>query len=142
MMKWRYTLDTVEQIAQQLKIMTYQYQIFTLQGPLGVGKTTLMQKLFRACGVQQSVTSPTFSYLSIYETDDNRLIYHFDLYRIPSMEQFVKAGFDEYLYQQNSFACIEWPECIMPLLNRSVCYITIEFDTIDARTLYIETKNG
>ena len=78
-------------------------------------------------GVAQPVTSPTFTYVNVYENDNGQLFYHFDLYRIETLDAFIAAGFNEYLYAPNSWAFIEWPEVIMPLLTEAVCHCTIDY---------------
>lgn len=130
-----YTLKDVESVAQQLQSMTDQHVIFTFTGSLGAGKTTLVKALLVRLGVQELVTSPTFTYVNVYHTTAGITIYHFDLYRIDSVQAFVHAGFDEYLYQPNSIAMIEWPEHIMPLLTHAVCHNAIEYKDEETRIL-------
>ena len=104
-----YGLDEVEAVAQKLVRYLDTHQIMTFAGPLGAGKTTLIQTLLRACGITQPITSPTFTYLNQYENDQGKTFYHFDLYRIPSLNDFLAAGCDEYLYVPDSRVLIEWP---------------------------------
>ena len=104
-----------------------QCRIFTFTGPLGAGKTSLIRQMLMQKGVEQLVSSPTFTYVNLYENDKGQLFYHFDLYRIDSMDSFYRAGFNEYLYAPHSWAFIEWPEVIMPLLGQSVCHCQIEY---------------
>lgn len=109
--------------------------IFTFKGPLGAGKTTLIKHVFKAMGVDEVVTSPTFSYVNSYVSNYGA-IYHFDLYRIEDLDSFLLAGFDEYLMYLESKVFIEWPEIIHPLLavikkqRRIVCY-ELSYDTHD-----------
>jgi tRNA threonylcarbamoyladenosine biosynthesis protein TsaE len=129
MMKKTYVYDESEvgSIAQKLAELMDRYQTFTFTGPLGAGKTTLIQALLKECGVSQPVTSPTFTYLNVYENDRDQLFYHFDLYRIPSMNDFQAAGFDEYLSAPNSWTFIEWPAVIMPLLKDNMCHCELDY---------------
>lgn len=120
-------MSDVEQFAQQLCGLMNQCKIFTFDGPLGVGKTTLIQKILHKCGVDQPITSPTFNYVNVHENANGQLFYHFDLYRITSLEQFLQSGFDEYLYLKDSWAFIEWPAVIKPLLTKQVCNIVLEY---------------
>jgi tRNA threonylcarbamoyladenosine biosynthesis protein TsaE len=118
------------------------YRIFTLDGPLGAGKTTLIKELLKQCTVQTTVTSPTFSYVNTYYSK-NRTFYHFDLYRVDSLESFINAGFDEYLYKKNSWCLIEWPRVIDPLLQqeplrRELCALTLHYDPSHALNRYLE----
>ena len=133
-----YGLDEVEAVAQKLVRYLDTHQIMTFAGPLGAGKTTLIQTLLRACGITQPITSPTFTYLNQYENDQGKTFYHFDLYRIPSLNDFLAAGFDEYLYVPDSRVLIEWPQVIMPLLTHVVCQVTLEYhEQQDKRVLSI-----
>jgi tRNA threonylcarbamoyladenosine biosynthesis protein TsaE len=107
--------------------MMPQYQVFTFTGALGTGKTTLVRALLRRCGVTEVITSPTFTYVNVYENDQGQTFYHFDAYRVKSAADFKAAGFDEHLYQPTSWAFIEWPEVVSPLLTHAVCHITLDY---------------
>lgn len=107
--------------------------IVAVTGSLGAGKTTLIRELLRKLGVTQGVTSPTFTYMNVYKNRAGQEFYHFDLYRIKSLDDFMMAGFDEYLYKENSKVFIEWPEHVMPLLYKNVCMISLEYVDHDTR---------
>jgi tRNA threonylcarbamoyladenosine biosynthesis protein TsaE len=81
----------------------------------------------RSCGITETITSPTFTYVNEYTNSKAEHFYHFDLYRIGSVEEFQSQGFDEYLYQGQSWAFIEWPEVIMPLLTHNVCFVSFDY---------------
>lgn len=119
--------DELPQVASELVSLMDKAQIFTFTGPLGAGKTSLISQMLKQKGVAQPVTSPTFTYVNVYENDNGQLFYHFDLYRIETLDAFIAAGFNEYLYAPNSWAFIEWPEVIMPLLTEAVCHCTIDY---------------
>lgn len=119
--------DEIPQVAQELVKLMDRYQIITFTGPLGAGKTSLIRAILELKGVTQTVTSPTFTYVNLYENEQGQLFYHFDLYRIETLESFISAGFNEYLYAPNSRVLIEWPEVIMPLLTESVCHCVIDY---------------
>ena len=112
-------------------------KIMAFSGPLGAGKTTLIRELLRKCGITEPITSPTFIYVNRYKNDKNQLFYHFDLYRIDRLEDFLQAGFDEYLEDPNSLCFIEWPEVIEPILKNNCCYITLDYHN-DKRELRIK----
>ena len=118
---------SINKVVLRLIALMNQLQVFTFTGPLGVGKTTLIKEILKECNVSQTVTSPTFTYLNVYENDKNQLFYHFDLYRINSLDEFLAAGFEEYLYAPNSWTFIEWPAIIMPLLKEKVCHCELEY---------------
>ncbi len=91
-------------------------KIFTFSGGLGAGKTTVIKELLLQLGVKEPVTSPTFTYVKSYIVNNNSFN-HFDLYRLKSIDSFFELGLDEYLYKENNFSLIEWPEIIAPILS-------------------------
>ena len=123
----KYSLKTLDHVVEILSIKMDTCKVFTLTGPLGAGKTTLIKKLLKYRGVNEVVTSPTFTYVQQYATGKGELFNHFDLYRLTSTNEFQEMGFDEYLYQPNSWAFIEWPAIIMPLLTHDVCHIELDY---------------
>ncbi len=126
--KITFSLQELDQVVQVIKDLMPHHQVFTFVGSLGAGKTTIIKKLLRrACGVTQNITSPTFIYVNTYQNAKEQTFYHFDLYRIKSKEKFQLNGFDEYLFQPNSWAFIEWPEVIASLLTHRVCEIKLDY---------------
>ena len=112
--------------------LTKKYRIFTFTGPLGAGKTTTIKEILRQSGIKETVTSPTFGYVNSYKNAQETTLYHFDLYRIGSLDEFIAAGFDEYLNAPQSLCFIEWPEIIKPLLDQLidkeiVCHIILSY---------------
>ena len=130
-----YRLDDVEKVAETLLKSGNACSIFTFTGTLGAGKTTLIQAMIRSYGITDLITSPTFTYVNVYYTALGTTLYHFDCYRIQSLDEFIQAGFAEYLYAPNSIAFIEWPAIIMPLLTSKVCHITFEYHGENMRHL-------
>lgn len=84
-------------------------------GDLGAGKTTFIKGVVSACTQEtgDAVVSPTYTYLNIYE--GALPIYHFDLYRLKGVDDFLGLGFDEF-FHRNGVCCIEWSERIEELL--------------------------
>ena len=85
-------------------------------GDLGSGKTTFIKGLVEgASGYSaDAVGSPTFTYLNIY-TGPRQVVFHFDLYRLRDVDEFLSMGFDEYM-NAGGICCIEWSERIAELL--------------------------
>jgi len=134
-----YSLQEQDMVIQELKELMSSYRVFACSGPLGAGKTTTIKALLRSCGIVGTITSPTFTYVNAYTNDKNEHFYHFDLYRIGSVQEFQAQGFDEYLYQPASWAFIEWPEVIGSLLTHDVCSLFFDYhEDPDKRVLRIE----
>ena len=137
-----YNLQQVSEVAQDLAILLKNYSIITLTGDLGAGKTTLVKQLLKQWGVQDVVLSPTFTYVNCYQNDQGKKIFHFDCYRITSLDQFIELGFDEYLSEPGVLCIIEWPQVIRDLLNEQaagrVCDLEIEHMSDDQRKLTIK----
>ena len=82
--------------------------VILLEGDLGAGKSEFARGTAAGLGVQETVTSPSFTILNVYES--GRLpLYHFDWYRLESSEELYELGMDEYL-GGSGIALVEWPE--------------------------------
>ncbi len=135
-----YSLSELDVQVGELMHLLPTCKVITFSGQLGAGKSTLVRSLLRACGIQGVIASPTFTYVNVYQNDKGEHFYHFDLYRIASLDEFINAGFNEYLYQPQSWCFIEWPEIIMPLLTHNVAHVSLEY--VDAITRQITIKTG
>jgi tRNA threonylcarbamoyladenosine biosynthesis protein TsaE len=120
-------LEELDKVAQAFVATFSVPQTFVLLGEMGAGKTTFIKKICEALGAS-AASSPTFSLVNEYETKSGTKIFHFDLYRIKSLEEALDFGFEEYL-DQNAYVFIEWPELVMPLLDE---YTTIEIEDCGA----------
>lgn len=132
-----YTLSTIGKVVDYLFQQTEEPCLYALTGTLGAGKTTLTQMICARLGVHGLVSSPTFSYFNIYKTAKNETVYHFDLYRIDSLDTFLLMGFQEYLRIPNAWVIIEWPEAIESLLQEKVCFIHLNYVDYDSRVAEI-----
>ncbi|KFC23023.1 tRNA (adenosine(37)-N6)-threonylcarbamoyltransferase complex ATPase subunit type 1 TsaE [Chryseobacterium sp. FH1] len=102
--------DVVAQIIPEIK-----HPILLLKGNLGAGKTTFSQVLLKELGSQDEVSSPTYSIVNEYDTPKGK-VFHFDLYRLKSVDEAYDFGIEEYL--DNCFlSIIEWPEIYMDELE-------------------------
>ena len=87
--------------------------VLCLYGDLGAGKTAFVQGLAKGLGIDEPITSPTFTIVNEYE---GRLpLYHFDVYRIADSDEMYEVGFDEYVYGEG-VSVIEWPQLIADIL--------------------------
>jgi tRNA threonylcarbamoyladenosine biosynthesis protein TsaE len=124
-MQVEYSLDKINDVAQQLisQFSTSKIWLFTAQ--MGCGKTTLINHLCQHLQVLQATSSPTYSIINEYKTENCNTIFHIDLYRINSLEEALDAGIEDVLFS-NNFCFIEWPNIITTLLPND--YISIEIN--------------
>ena len=101
-------------------------QVFALIGDLGVGKTVFTKGLAGGLGIEEPVSSPTFTIVQIY--DEGRIpFYHFDVYRIGEPEEMDEIGYEDYVYGQG-VSLIEWADLIQEILPEHYTEIRIEKD--------------
>jgi tRNA threonylcarbamoyladenosine biosynthesis protein TsaE len=129
-----------QKIGNQLSsIKKSQAFIIFLDGDLGSGKTTLVKEIILALGVNESVTSPTFTIIEPYSLE-GRNIYHMDLYRIESASELAAIGIDEYCKEENSIIFIEWPEKSFGYFNEFDMKISLKHESETKRKYWIELK--
>lgn len=117
--------DTIE-LAHQLGLHLSKNSVIALQGDLGAGKTTFVKGIAKALGVlnMDIVTSPTFSYLNIY--DGPIPLFHFDLYRMKSAQDFFSSGFEDYFFA-DGVCCIEWPNFAVEALPKDTILVDFSY---------------
>ena len=120
-MEVNFTLERVKETAAVLLDKAANYKVFAFHGEMGAGKTTFIHALCEVMGVQDVITSPTFSIINQYKTTDimhpvtgallegGQPIYHMDLYRIRDENEALNAGIEDCLYSGN-ICFVEWPE--------------------------------
>ncbi|ULQ59756.1 tRNA (adenosine(37)-N6)-threonylcarbamoyltransferase complex ATPase subunit type 1 TsaE [Brucepastera parasyntrophica] len=109
--------------------------VLALQGTLAAGKTTITKGIAAGLGIDENITSPTFTLISEYY---GRLpLYHMDVYRLDSGEDFVNLGTDEMLYG-DGVCVIEWSEKVMDLLPPYSIIIKMEADKDNDRLITVE----
>ena len=113
------TIEYGKKLASTLKLG----DVIVLSGDLGSGKTKLMEGILSYFGLQDEISSPTFTIVNEYDTP-NLKIFHFDVYRLEEPEEFSYIGGEEYF--EKGASIIEWGERIEELLPKN--YIKISFD--------------
>ncbi len=104
--------------AQKLAKTVGKGVVFTLKGDLGAGKTHFVKGFVKGLGSDELVTSPTFTLLNVYE-GGRCPVYHFDMYRLSSLEEAEELGFEEYfnLETLDGIVFVEWPERVEGLIK-------------------------
>ena len=129
------TKEFAKKIASKLKIG----DVIVLSGELGSGKTKFTEGILTYFGLEQEISSPTFTIVNEY-TSKNVNIYHFDVYRLADIDEFYAIGGEEYFTK--GICIIEWGEMIEEILPKN--YIKIKFEkdanNTNKRILKIETK--
>jgi tRNA threonylcarbamoyladenosine biosynthesis protein TsaE len=130
-------LEETESIGRVIAHILEMGTVVCLDGDLGAGKTTLTQFIARNFGVNEYVTSPTFTIIKEYE--GKLPFYHMDVYRIESEEDMYDLGFEEYIYSEG-VTIIEWSNNIINMLPENRINIYMQRDHGDARILNITGK--
>ena len=116
--------EKTREIGSKLGELLTPKSVICLIGDLGAGKTTMTQSLARALGVDDYITSPTFTIVNEYE--GKMPLYHFDVYRIGSSEEMYDIGFDEYI-DGEGVCIIEWANLIEDILPDEYLYIELKY---------------
>ena len=105
------TLETTRALGRELAQRLPRGAILLLQGPLGAGKTSLVQGLALACGIGEPITSPTFALAQHYPQGQPPLV-HLDLYRLeaPGSADELFLQEEEEAKAMNALMAVEWPE--------------------------------
>ena len=128
------TKNFARKLAAKLKTKN----VVVLTGELGSGKTKFTEGFLSYFGLENEISSPTFTIVNEYSKNGIN-IYHFDVYRLEDSSEFYEIGGEEYF--ENGICLIEWGELILDALPKDYIHITFEKDDNDenARILKIET---
>ena len=126
------SINDTNELSSEVSKIVKQGTILLLNGELGSGKTQFVRFLGNHLNVLDSISSPTFLILNIYESDKNFKIYHFDFYRVNSIEELEQIGFFEILNQRKGLIIVEWANRYKDLfLNETDRTIDIYFIKLD-----------
>lgn len=129
------SLDELDMVAQAVLNSLEGRTVVALDAPMGAGKTTLISRIAEQLGAEDDVTSPTFAIVNEYV--GQRVIYHFDMYRIERVEEALDFGCEEYI-SSGELCLIEWPEKIEPLLPEDTMVVKIEILSDSERRFIIK----
>ena len=114
-MKIKFQINQLKEVAEDVK-KDINTNIVLLCGEMGVGKTTLIKEVFLSMNVIDNVSSPTFSIINEYRTNQNKVVYHMDLYRLKNISETEDIGLFEYL-ESGNLCVIEWGDMIEKLID-------------------------
>ncbi len=133
-------ISSLSKVTTHLISLMDEYKIFLLKGDLGAGKTTLVKEWMKLLGVDEDVSSPTFSIINEYRNATHS-VYHMDMYRLREIDEALNIGIEEYIYGSESYNIIEWPGLIMDLIDDPYVMININVED-DQRTFTITAHQG
>lgn len=119
--------------------LTFPLVVF-LHGEMGMGKTVFAKGFVKGCGIDDEVTSPTYTIVNEYGTPPR--IFHFDLYRLFDENELYEMGFEDYL-NQGATLLLEWPELALNYALEPRLLITLRSDvtTPEEREIFLETRH-
>ncbi len=127
------TIELGKKIAEKLEKGT----VIVLTGDLGSGKTKLTEGILTYFGLENEISSPTFTIVNEYNTE-NLNIYHFDVYRLEDVDEFYAIGGDEYF--EKGASIIEWGEMIEEALPKKYIKINFSRDLLNENLRNIDIK--
>lgn len=135
-----HSLGEIDEAARKFVEQMGDETVYAFYGPMGAGKTTFINALCRALGVNEDPTSsPSFSIINEYRSDTTaELIYHFDLYRLESIDEAFDIGVEDY-FDSGALCLLEWPERIEDILPDDTVKVNIELLDDDSRRLTVST---
>ena len=126
--------ETIE-IGRKLGSLLKSGDVIAYKGTLAAGKTTLTKGIAKSLGIEEDVTSPTFTLLSEYE--GKIPLYHFDAYRLDDAQAFYDIAAEEFIYGDGVCA-IEWTENVESAIPSDAIKIQIEIIEPEKRKITIE----
>lgn len=121
-----YTLNDIDRVAEALWLAGKHWNVWSLKGAMGAGKTTLVAAICRYLGVEDHISSPTYSLVQEYYSPAYGTLYHADWYRLRDETEAILAGMEEIVCQPKAHTFIEWAEKAPGLLSDRHMEINIE----------------
>jgi tRNA threonylcarbamoyladenosine biosynthesis protein TsaE len=120
-------LHDLPAIAKALLDNLGESNVIAFDGQMGAGKTTFIQNILRAMGIENTHGSPTYSIVYEYKSPFYGAVFHFDLYRLNSQEEAFDIGIEEMIYG-GGICFIEWPDKILHLLPENAIFVKIRLN--------------
>lgn len=141
MLTTSFTCETPEQTFQLGQLIGQKAQAgdtWSLSGPLGAGKTLLVQGMAKGLGFEGPVTSPTFNLQHIYEGRLN--LYHFDWYRLNHSREVEELGWEEWI-NRGGMVVVEWGDKFSNLFPQTTLKLVLEFMSEEIRRVFVEAAH-
>lgn len=121
------SLADIDSVAEKFIDLMGDHTVFAFNGEMGAGKTTFIAALAAALGVDpEEANSPSFAIANEYRSATTaELIYHFDLYRLESLEEALEIGFEDYL-DCGALCLVEWPAVVEDILPDDTVAVEIK----------------
>lgn len=134
-----YSEEETKKIARKIASEINGEKVIVLNGELGAGKTKFTEGFLSCFGLEQEISSPTFTIVNEYQ-NEKATIYHFDVYRLSDIDEFYAIGGEEYF--SKGICIIEWGDIIEEALPKHYMKIDIKKDDedINKRIIEIEEK--
>ncbi len=132
------TPENLPEAAREFASLMGDETVYAFRGEMGAGKTTFISALAKELGVEDdTANSPSFASINEYRSDTTaELIYHFDLYRLESVEEALEIGIEDY-FDSGALCLLEWPERIEPLLPDDTVEVEVRVNPDESRTLIV-----
>lgn len=117
-------LAEMEMVGHELASLLEGKGVVVFDGEMGAGKTTLIRFICEKLGVEDEISSPTFSLVNEYARKGAKPLYHFDLYRLENPEEGLDFGIEEY-FESGNLCFVEWAENIEPYLPKEKSIVKI-----------------
>lgn len=126
------SIEGLPSAAREFAALMGDETVYAFHGEMGAGKTTFIRALVEQLGVDpEEANSPSFSIINEYRSDTTaELIYHFDLYRLESVDEALEIGVEDY-FDSGALCLLEWPERIEALLPDDTVVVKITVDPAD-----------
>ncbi|WP_372644429.1 tRNA (adenosine(37)-N6)-threonylcarbamoyltransferase complex ATPase subunit type 1 TsaE [Ancylomarina sp.] len=130
-------LTEINSVAKQFIELVGERRVFAMYGAMGVGKTTFVKAVCEELGVEDTINSPTFAIVNEYHTPKDKIVYHFDFYRIEDVQEAYDFGYEDYFYSK-AMCFIEWPERIESILPTDVINLNFSEEEDGSRIIQVE----
>ena len=134
-------LEEINRAAHEIIAHAAGIKVWLFEGEMGAGKTTMIKEICRIMRVKDNVSSPTFSLVNEYLTDEGKTLYHFDFYRIKNQQEAMDIGVEEYFYS-GDLCLVEWPSLIPDLFPDEYLRIDISIDQNYTRKIKLTAHEG